>query len=194
MGSKRVSHGAVMLNGCIYVVGGWNGQGVVKSVEVLRPERGEWEVVSRYDNIRMKSDVAAMDSKIYVVGGCLQTLDACYRADVFDTVTLEWSSLPDTNHSRATPVLVLYVFGGELNSQDVVKYYDPFTNKWTVMADSRIKHFVNGAYVGCLVEKPWDWDIQQAREGSGGAANMQRLLSVVGLDVVQTARSLGMYA
>ena len=140
-----------------------------------------------------------MDGKIYVVGGCLQTLDACYRADVFDPVTLEWSSLPDTNHSRATPVLVphrgkLYVFGGEGNSQGVVEYYDPFTNKWTVMPDSRIKHFVNGAYGGCLVEKPWDWDIQQAREGSGGAANMQRLLSVVGLDVVQTARSLGVYA
>jgi len=195
--SRRVSHGAVVLNGCIYVVGGWDGQGVVKSVERYSPESGLWEEVSTYSHMRMKSGVAVMDGKVYVVGGCLQTLESCYKADVWDPVTRQWASLPDTSHSRATPVLVphrgkLYVFGGEGNSQGVVECFDPFTNKWSVVQDTRIKHFVNGAYGGCLVDKPWDWDIQKSRENNVNS-NMQRLLSVVGLDVVQTVRSLGVY-
>ena len=124
--NRRVSHGAVALNDCLYVVGGWDGQGVVKSVEMFNPVKGTWQEVSTHENIRMKSGVAALDGKIYVVGGCLQTLESCYRAEVFDPLTRVWKELPDTNHARATPVLVpyrgkLYVFGGEGNSQ-VRKY------------------------------------------------------------------------
>ena len=44
---------------------------------------------------------------------------------------------------------------------------------------------------GCLVDKPWDWDIQQNREAVNH--NMQRILSNVGLDVVQTMRSHGVF-
>ena len=194
--NKRVSHGAVVINGCIYVVGGWNGQGVVKSVEMFQPEKDSWSVVSHYDGIRMKSGVAALDGKIYVVGGCLQTLESCYRAELFDPVTLQWRQLADSHHARASPVLVpyrgkLYVFGGEGNSQGVVECYDPHTEEWSVL-DTRIKHHVNGPYVGCLVDKPWDWDIQQARD-TGSVPDMQRILSGVGLDVVQTVRSLGVF-
>ena len=36
---------------------------------------------------RMKSGVAALDGKLYVVGGCLQTLESCYRTEVFDPLT-----------------------------------------------------------------------------------------------------------
>ena len=50
--NKRVSHGAVALNGFIYVVGGWDGQGVVKSVEMFNPEKGEWTEISTYSEIR----------------------------------------------------------------------------------------------------------------------------------------------
>ena len=85
------------LNNCLYVVGGWDGQGVVKSVEMFNPTKGVWQEVSTHPNIRMKSGVAALDGKIYVVsfvllktgfylplqvGGCLQTLESCYRAEV----------------------------------------------------------------------------------------------------------------
>ena len=45
---------------------------------------------------------------------------------------------------------------------------------------------------GCLVDKPWDWDIQQSREAAVNS-DMQRILSGVGLDVVQTVRSLGVF-
>ena len=50
--NKRVSHGAATLDGCIYVVGGWDGQGVVRSVEMLNPSKGEWVQISTYPEIR----------------------------------------------------------------------------------------------------------------------------------------------
>lgn len=35
--------------------------------------------------------------------------------------------------------------------------------EWSVLNTS-IKQFVNGAYAGCLVDKPWNWDhYQQSR-------------------------------
>ena len=158
-----------------------------------------WSVVSHYTGIRMKSGVAALDGKIYVVGGCLQTLESCYKAEVFDPISLEWRELPDSNHARASPLLVpyrgkLYVFGGEGNSQGIVECFDPFINEWTFL-DTRIKHHVNGGYTGCLVDKPWDWDMTQTGGSSSMSSvpDMQRILSGVGLDVVQTVRSLGVF-
>ncbi len=32
------------------------------------------------------------------------------------------------------------------------------TNKWAVLSTT-VKHFVNGFYSGCLIEKPWDFDV-----------------------------------
>lgn len=190
--SKRVSHGTVVLNGSLYVVGGWDGQGVVRTVERFNPQEGRWTEVSHHQNIRMKSGVATLDGKLYVVGGCLQTLESCYRTEVFDPITREWTRLADTKHARANPVLVpyrgnLYLFGGEGNSQGMVECFDPYLNTWTVQ-DTRIKHFVNGSYAGCLVDKPWDWDFQQSRQ-STVSNSMKRILSGVGLDVVQNIRS-----
>lgn len=190
--SKRVSHGAVVLNGCLYVVGGWDGQAVVRTVERFQPQLGLWTEVSTHKDIRMKSGVAALDGKLYVVGGCLQTLESCYRTEVFDPITREWTRLADTNHARANPVLVpyrgkLYLFGGEGNSQGMVECFDPYLNEWTVM-DTRIKSFVNGSYAGCLVDKPWDWDFQQSREAAVNS-NTRRFLSIYGLDVVQNVRN-----
>ena len=108
MVNRRVSHGAVVINNCIYVVGGWDGQGVVKSVEMFNTNTNEWTVVSQYNGVRMKSGVAALDGKIYVVGGCLQTLESCYKAEVFDPISLQWRELPDSKHARASPTLVPY--------------------------------------------------------------------------------------
>ncbi len=49
---QRVSHGAVVLNGSLYVVGGWDGQGVVRTVERFQPQQGCWTVVSTHQDIR----------------------------------------------------------------------------------------------------------------------------------------------
>ena len=42
------------------------------------------------------------------------------------------------------------------------------------------------------MDKPWDWDLQQAAHAAT-VPDMQRILSGVGLDVVQTVRSLGVF-
>ncbi|CAB4069476.1 KLHL2_3 [Lepeophtheirus salmonis] len=91
---RRVSHGAVELKGELWVLGGWDGQRIVKTIEKLNIENNKWdEVPVSWDDravgnpIRMKMGVAVLDDKIYTVGGCLQTLDPCYSAHCFDPIT-----------------------------------------------------------------------------------------------------------
>jgi hypothetical protein len=40
---------------CLYVVGGWDGQGVVKTVERFNPQEGNWKKVSHHPEIRYGS-------------------------------------------------------------------------------------------------------------------------------------------
>uniref|UniRef100_A0A0K2U119 Kelch-like protein diablo n=1 Tax=Lepeophtheirus salmonis TaxID=72036 RepID=A0A0K2U119_LEPSM len=206
---RRVSHGAVELKGELWVLGGWDGQRIVKTIEKLNIENNKWdEVPVSWDDravgnpIRMKMGVAVLDDKIYTVGGCLQTLDPCYSAHCFDPITKEWTKLPNMKYSRNNPVLVpyrgkLYVFGGEGNSQGLIESFDPHTKEWTVLT-SRIKYFANAAYGGTLIDKPWDWDIagradERRLTESGSNRNMQIILSGIGLDVVQTMRSHNLF-
>jgi len=83
------------------------------------------------------------------------------------------------------------VFGGEGNSSGQVECFDPSTEKWTVLSIT-VKHFVNAFYSGCLIEKPWDFDMHAAR-GRGGAAAadplQDRILYSVGLEAVQNWQS-----
>jgi len=188
--TKRVSHMAVELNGSIYIIGGWDGQVMVKTVEKFCPSSNLWETISEYADIRMKSGIAVMDGKIYLVGGCVQTLETCYKAEMFDPESRQWKQLPETHFARSNPVLSpyrgkLYVFGGEGNSYGQVECYDPVTNKWAVLSTT-VKHFVNGFYSGCLIEKPWDFDVTN----KDMPAFTDKVLSDVGLEAVRTWQTM----
>jgi N-acetylneuraminic acid mutarotase len=179
----------VELNGFIYVIGGWDGQEIVKTVEKYNTVTKEWTKVSHFQHMRMKSGVAALDGKIYVVGGCLQTYETCYNSDVYDPEKNSWTQLPEPRHARSNPLLIphkgkLYLFGGDGNSQGVVEVYDPHTRTWNKL-NTFIKSFINGGYAGCLIDKPWDWDMNIQKELTA-RNNIRKMLSGVGLDVVQT--------
>eukprot|EP00088_Acartia_fossae_P051077 TRINITY_DN5733_c0_g1_i6.p1 TRINITY_DN5733_c0_g1~~TRINITY_DN5733_c0_g1_i6.p1 ORF type:complete len:361 (-),score=57.94 TRINITY_DN5733_c0_g1_i6:104-1186(-) len=199
--TKRVSHMAVELDNCIYVLGGWDGQGIVKTVEKLdlsaspapseaSSGKEEWSTVTEYPDMRMKSGCAVLDGCIYLVGGCVQTLETCYKAEVYNPRLNTWKQLPETHFARSNPVLApyrgkLYVFGGEGNSGGQVECYDPCTNKWSVLS-KKVKHFYNGFYSGCLIEKPWNFDLTIAKD----VPLSEQLLFGVGLETVRSWQSL----
>ena len=60
-------------------------------------------------------------------------------------------------------------------------------------ADWSIVHNALFSLVRCLVDKPWDWDMAPLVRDAAAPSDMQRILSGVGLDVVQTVRSLGVF-
>jgi len=42
MGDKRINFGFASLKGCLFAVGGWSGENVLKSCEKYYPDRDEW--------------------------------------------------------------------------------------------------------------------------------------------------------
>ena len=89
---------------------------------------------------------AALDGKIYVIGGWLNGYSITDLVEVFDPATNSWSTAPplprDRHHCALAAVDgILYVIGGYINttwpswySIDTMLAYDPVANEWTPRA------------------------------------------------------------
>jgi N-acetylneuraminic acid mutarotase len=132
---------AVLLNGKVYVMGGYNG-GVVNAFEIYDTLTNTW---SQGDTASFgaRSDFAAelINGKIYVVGGQGDTVSP----QVFDPESNTWSTPVTTGKyferqglSAAVIDGEIYAFGGDdgglySNTFDV---FNPATNTWTTPATS----------------------------------------------------------
>lgn len=147
--THRSEHGAAVLGGKIYVVGGFAGPdrnftGVSREVEVYDPAADAWTRVAPIPDALHHAGVAASDSLLYVTGGYLTTEDP--RAPsawievnttwVYDPRADRWSRAADMPRPRAAHASVflngkLYVIGGlgAAVSTDL-HVYDPATNTW----------------------------------------------------------------
>lgn len=97
----RSSHDAAVLDGKLYVIGGWKLAGNEptvwhKSALVcdLNKENPTWEEIAAPPFQRRALSVAAFDGKIYVVGGMTEKGGIAMQVDVFDPKTNTWSAAP----------------------------------------------------------------------------------------------------
>lgn len=67
--SRRCRGGVVVLNGLIYVIGGFNGALRVRSVDIFDPVRRAWRAGANMEYRRSTLGVAALDGIIYAIGG-----------------------------------------------------------------------------------------------------------------------------
>lgn len=96
----RSSHDAAVLDGKLYVVGGWNMQGdqetewhTTAAVCDLTQDKPEWNEIEVPFKRRALS-VAAYDGKLYVIGGMQADGNATTRTDVYDPASQLWSEGP----------------------------------------------------------------------------------------------------
>ena len=80
--------------------------------------------------------VAALDKKIYVIGGMDEDYESLSSVDCYDPNTNTWSQMANMNIARAAYSLVslhgrLYAIGGA--DVDSVEVYDPDNNTWTLL-------------------------------------------------------------
>ncbi len=126
---------AVLLNGKVYVMGGYN-SGVVNTVEIYDTLTNAWSEGDT-ESFCARSDFAAevIDGKIYVIGGQGDTVSP----QIFDPASNAWTTPVTTGSysvrqglSAALINREIYAFGGTsgeyLSSIDV---FDPITNTWT---------------------------------------------------------------
>ena len=100
MASARSAFAATTIDGKLYAIGGFgswplmNDWAAQKTAEVFDPNIGLWTPLPSMDTGRSRLGAAAMDGKIYVIGGADTDHAPLATGEVFDPNTGVWTPLP----------------------------------------------------------------------------------------------------
>jgi protocatechuate 3,4-dioxygenase beta subunit len=138
MNAPHEYHASAAVEGKVYAVGG---TGPV-TLEEYDPKSNRWKVLPGLPTPRDFLGVAALDKKIFTVGGITRARDAHATVEVFDAEKNNWTLQPDlaVPRNRLAVVAVagkIYAIGGMANNQNyaTVEVLDPHVNRWTRKAD-----------------------------------------------------------
>uniref|UniRef100_A0A7S0HU04 WW domain-containing protein n=1 Tax=Hanusia phi TaxID=3032 RepID=A0A7S0HU04_9CRYP len=136
----RVSARAAVLNGELYVVGGWDGRSVLSSVERLDVSLGRWVRVADLRIPRASPALAVLDGFLYVMGG-FDGQDWLRQVERYDAAKDEWEEVASLSAPRSAFGACalngsIYAVGGSDGqmSQRSVEKYNPWEDRWVPIA------------------------------------------------------------
>ena len=126
---------------------------VAAPAQTPQPSHGEWFTVAPLRNgARTEPGVAALNGKVYVLGGSTKEKDDLSTAELYDPATDAWSAIAPmpvgVNHNSAVAMHGrLYVIGGfsgrppgstgprvHQGAEEHLQEYDPSTDRWRKLA------------------------------------------------------------
>ena len=129
-GGTRSHHASVVLDGKIYIMGGFEdrsgGSDVLDTVEVYDPQVDSWQRVANMPHGLDGHAAAAIGGKIYVTSGTL----VCVYDPQVDTWMQPAGKSNFRGHASAAVGGKLYVFGGLQGPLSTVEVYDPASDSW----------------------------------------------------------------
>ena len=143
MPSARTEVAGAVLDGKIYVIGGFEEGGKATNiVEVYDPQADRWNRISPLPIPLEHTAVSKYNGKLYVVGGYTVIDDKRTPTDKlfsYDPSTDKWTELKSMSEARGALTAnfvdgVLYAIGGEdssLNTLKKTEAYDPTTDTWS---------------------------------------------------------------
>jgi len=144
MQAERYGHAAAVVNGKIYIIGGWNdADEILSTVEEYDPITERWRYRADLPTPRAGLTAAVVNNKIYAIGGQDRS-DEPVTATVeeYDPITNQWTSkmsMPTPQRSFAAAAVGerIYTFGGwdGTNVFATVEEYDTNTDTWRTRAD-----------------------------------------------------------
>ena len=138
MTTERLDSVSGVVNGKIYVIGGWiPPQGAkTNKVEVYDPATENWTEETSLPDSVVHTACGVVDGKIYVIGGQWDS-NPMTAGFVYDPLIGNWSSIPPMptaryGHNIGVVNGKIYVIGGYNSSAN--EMYDPQTGQWTSLA------------------------------------------------------------
>jgi N-acetylneuraminic acid mutarotase len=147
MPTARFSMGSAVVDGKIYVIGGYQTEGTpISVVEVYDPFTDSWDTKTPMPTARGTLGCAVADGKIYAIGGGVVGSVNRSIVEVYDPATDSWDTktpMPTARNEVATctvngKIYVIggtYQIGGTYAGIGTVEEYDPATDKWTTKKD-----------------------------------------------------------
>ena len=147
MPTARLAMGTAVVDGKIYVIGGWSSENSPLSVvEVYDPATDSWDTKTPMPISNGFFGCTVLDGKIYAIGGGLSRPNPLSIVEVYDPATDSWNtktSMPTARSCVAACTVngKIYVIGGTfqdsyvLEGKGIVEEYDPVTNTWTTKKD-----------------------------------------------------------
>lgn len=136
MPTARYAMDAAVLDGNIYVIGGWD-QEFLRTVEMYDPKRDRWESKADLSQGNLGVAAATVNGKIYAIGGWgggafFSTVEE------YDPVADTWTrkaNMPTARQWVSAAVVdgIIYAIG-DVNSS-TVEAYDPLADKWSRKAN-----------------------------------------------------------
>jgi len=136
--SPRWQAEPAVLNGVLYVVGGWNVCTPFADLESYDPESNTWTQHTPMLTARGAHGVAVLDEKLYAVGGSTDCGQTIASVEAYEPASNTWSAKaplpnPRQNHMVAAAAGKLYAIGGISRASadlDLNTQYDPQSDKW----------------------------------------------------------------
>ena len=102
MNSNRAHACAVWHEKNLYIFGGYDGENVVKSVEVYDPDTDQWQLLSEgMTTARMKFALSLCGDEAFVIGGMTGPRGPMTRdVEKFNFVASSWSSVCSMNEKK----------------------------------------------------------------------------------------------
>lgn len=157
--TPRAAHAAAVIRGRLYVAGGANDSGSLRSLEVYDFERRRWRSGPDFPGpARNHTTGVATGGRFYVLAG--RDASNLAAAERYDPRTRRWQPLPGMGTPRGGIASVrlgdgrIVVFGGEelgAGGETIaeVELFDPRTGRWRRLPDMRTpRHGLGGVALG----------------------------------------------
>ncbi|GAA6101846.1 gigaxonin [Tachysurus ichikawai] len=149
MNERRIGHGLVTADGCLFAIGGMDeNKTVLSSGEKYDPENNTWTHIPPMNQARQHFCIAEMDGLIYVLGGENEDTEVLLTMEVFDPHLNNWTTQTSMTTVRkfgccAAMKKKLYIMGGGSYGKifDSVECYDPKTQQWTTLCPLKERRF-----------------------------------------------------
>jgi len=143
MPTARATSGSAVIDGKIYIIGGFAAGNALSTVEMYDPETDTWRKGADMPTARGYFATASVNGKIYIFGGrtFVDPPQTFATVEAYETITDKWTKKADMPMAKrwAAAIAVngkIYVIGGGIGvALSAVDMYDPLTDTWTKKAD-----------------------------------------------------------